>query len=46
VIALKNAYGQSWGKSLLKGFLVTLAYLLTLLIVFVAFVFTMTVLIA
>ncbi|SHN37720.1 DUF3667 domain-containing protein [Chitinophaga sp. CF418] len=46
VIALKNTYGQSWGKSLLKGFLVTLAYLITLLIVFIGFVFTMTVLIA
>ena len=46
VIALRNTYGQSWGKSLLKGALVTLAYLFTLLIVFICFVFTMTVLIA
>jgi len=46
VIALRNTYGQSWGKSLLKGALVTLAYLFTLLIVFICFVFMMTVLIA
>ena len=46
VISLKNMYGQSWGKSLLKGALVTFAYLITLLIVFICFVFTMTVLIA
>ncbi len=46
VIALKNTYGQSWGKSLLKGVLVTFAYLITLLIVFVCFVGVMTLFIA
>lgn len=46
VIALRNTYGQSWGKSILKGALVTLAYLITLLIVFVSFVLTMTLFIA
>jgi hypothetical protein len=44
VIALRNTYGQSWGKSLLKGTLVTLAYLFTLLIVFVGFFAAMTLL--
>lgn len=46
VIALRNTYGQSWGKSILKGALVTLAYLITLLIVFIGFVLTMTLFIA
>ncbi|QHS60156.1 DUF3667 domain-containing protein [Chitinophaga agri] len=44
VVALKNTYGQSWGKSLLKGFLMTLTYLVTLLIVFIGFMVIMTVL--
>lgn len=46
VIALRNTYGQSWGKSLLKGALVTIAYLVTLLFVFVSFVAVMTLFIA
>lgn len=46
VIALRNTYGQSWGKSILKGALVTFAYLITLLIVFISFVLTMTLFIA
>ncbi|MBW8684932.1 DUF3667 domain-containing protein [Chitinophaga rhizophila] len=44
VIALRNTYGQSWGKSLLKASLLILTYLVTLLIVFVGFILTMTVL--
>ncbi|SFO58132.1 Protein of unknown function [Chitinophaga sp. YR627] len=44
IIALKNTYGQSWGKSVLKGFLLTLTYLVTLLIVFIGFMATMTLL--
>lgn len=44
VTALRNTFGQSWGKSLLKGFLLTLTYLVTLLIVFVGFMLIMTVL--
>jgi hypothetical protein len=44
VIALKNTYGQSWGKSVLKGFLLTLTYLVTLLIVFIGLVATITLL--
>jgi hypothetical protein len=44
VIALRNTYGQSWGKSLLKGFLLTLTYLVTLLIVFLGFMIALTLL--
>lgn len=46
VIALKNTYSQSWGKSLLKGALVTITYLVTLLIVFICFFAFMTLLFA
>jgi len=46
VIALKNMYGQSWGKSLAKGALVTFAYLITLLIVFICFYASLTLLFA
>lgn len=41
VVALKNTYGQSWGKSIAKGVLVSLAYLITLLFVFVGFYIVM-----
>jgi hypothetical protein len=44
IIALRNTYGQSWGKSVLKGVLLTFTYLVTLLIVFIGFMATMTLL--
>ncbi|PWV48921.1 DUF3667 domain-containing protein [Chitinophaga sp. S165] len=46
VIALRNTYGQSWGKSLGKGALITFIYLITILIVFLSFTTVVTLFIA